>query len=192
MTDFRWPLPTADVWGQLPDGSELRLRSPVNSDIAGLVEHGQDAVSQRWTHIPDNYTRAHAVDFLRAVARAPGTMFWIIDDPDLPGDFGGTFEVRLVDRFAAAVELGYACAPHLRGRGIVTAAVRTVTEFLFDYGVHRIQIRANPANGASCRVALSAGYRREGTARDAELLHGEWNDLDTFSRLVTDPPPDAG
>lgn len=186
MTDFRWPLPTADVWGELPDGSELRLRSPVNSDIPGIVEHGRDPVSQRWTHMPENYTRAHAVDFLNAVARTPGTMFWIIDDPVRPGGFGGTFEVRLTDRFAATVELGYACAPHLRGRGVTTAAVRTVTEFLFDYGVHRIQIRANPENAASCRVALSAGYRREGRLRDAEYLHGRWHDLDIFSRLPTD------
>lgn len=186
MTGLPWPLPSADVVGDLPDGGTLRLRAPVDTDLDGLVISSRDAGSIEFNHLPEDYTREDATLFLRSMRYNPTAMLWIVDDPDTPGGFGGTLEVRLVDRAGAVVELGYTTAPHLRGRGLMTAVVRLITEFLFDYGVHRVQIRANPANTASCAVALSAGYRREGRLRDAEHLRGAWNDLDIFSRLVGD------
>ncbi|AGP30056.1 GNAT family N-acetyltransferase [Corynebacterium terpenotabidum] len=186
MTGFVWPLPSADVVGDLPDGGTLRLRAPVDADLDGLVVSGRDASSLRFTALPENYSRADAALFLRSMRHSPDMMLWIVDDPDNPGHFGGTLEVRLVNRPAATVELGYTTAPHLRGRGLMTAVVRLITEFLFDYGVHRVQITANPENVASCRVALGAGYRHEGTLREAECLRGVWNDLELFAQLDGD------
>jgi ribosomal-protein-alanine N-acetyltransferase len=185
-TPLSWPLPSADIVGALDDGTALRLRAPVKSDLRGLVVSSRHEDSRRFTHLEENYSRGDAEAFLRTMARSPVAMLWIVDDPDAPGEFGGTLEVRLVSREARCVELGYTTAPHLRGRGLMTAVVRMVTEFLFDYRVHRVQIKANPANRASCAVAVNAGFRHEGTARDAEMLHGRFNDLDTFARLATD------
>lgn len=190
MTDpdapLSWPLPSADIVGEFGDGTTLRLRAPVDSDLPGLVTSSRHADSRRFTHLEENYSRGDAEAFLRTMARSPTAMLWIVDDPDAPGQFGGTLEVRLVSREARCVELGYTTAPHLRGRGLMTAVVRTVTEFLFDYRVHRVQIKANPENAPSCAVAGNAGFFREGTARDAEMLRGRFNDLDTFARLATD------
>lgn len=181
-----WPLPSADIVGELPDGVGLRLRAPVNTDLPGIVRSSRHEVSRRFTHLPEDYSQRDAEDFLRLMARTPTVMLWIVDDPDAPGEFGGTLEVRLVSREARCVELGYTTAPHLRGRGLMTSVVRTVSEFLFDYRVHRVQIKANPENAASCAVALKAGFAFEGTSRDAELIRGRFNDLDTFARLATD------
>lgn len=181
-----WPLPSADIVGSLPDGSTLRMRAPVNTDLASMVFSSRDEASRRFTHLPENYTRQDAVDFIRAMAHSPAAMLWIVDDPYSPGEFGGTLEVRLVDRDARCVELGYTTAPHLRGRGVMTSVVRAASEFLFDYRVHRVQIRANPENVASCAVALRAGFIREGTMRHAEILRGSFNDLDVFAKLSTD------
>lgn len=186
MTGFAWPLPSTDVVGDLPDGGTLLLRAPVDADLEGLVASCRDAGSLKFTHLPENYSRQDAALFLRSMFHNPDAMLWIVDDPDHAWHFGGTLEVRLVNRSGAVVELGYTTAPHLRGRGLMTAVVSLITEFLFDYGVHRVQIKANPENVASCRVALGAGYLREGTLRDAEYLRGVWNDLDIFSRLEGD------
>lgn len=189
MTDnepMSWPLPSADIVGELQDGTPLRLRAPVNTDIQALVRSSRDEGSRRFTHLPDGYSRRDAEDFLRAMRMSPLAMLWIVDDPFTPGEFGGTLEVRLVDREARCVELGYTTAPHLRGRRVMTSVVRTVAEFLFDYRAHRVQIRANPENAASCAVARNAGFRHEGTARDAEILRGVFNDLDTFAKLPGD------
>ncbi|WP_130840898.1 GNAT family N-acetyltransferase [Corynebacterium neomassiliense] len=183
MTGFVWPLPSADVVGDLPGGAVLRLRAPVDTDLEGLVVSGRDAGSRRFTGFPENYTRRDAALFLRTMMHDPGAMLWIVDDPDRQGGFGGTVELRLVELNSATVELGYTTAPHLRGRGLMTASVRLICEYLFDYGVHRVQIRANPENLASCKVARNAGFRLEGTLRDAECLRGQWNDLCIFSRL---------
>lgn len=189
-TPLSWPLPSADIVGDIVggtgDGTALRLRAPVDSDLRGLVTSSRHEDSRRFTHLEEDYSRDDAAAFLRTMARSPVAMLWIVDDPDAPGGFGGTLEVRLVSREARCVELGYTTAPHLRGRGLMTAVVRLVTEFLFDYRVHRVQIKANPVNRASCAVAVNAGFRHEGTARDAEMLHGRFNDLDTFARLATD------
>lgn len=182
MSGMMWPTSTADIVGVLRDGAAVRLRLPVVDD---LVVSAQDARSRRFSHLPDNYSGQDAACFFRAMDEDPSVMLWIIDDPQRPGEYGGTMELRLVDA-AGVVELGYSTAPHLRGRGVMTAVVRLMTEFLFSNGAHRVQIRANPANEPSCAVAKSAGFHYEGTLRDAEFLHGKWNDFEIFSCLAKD------
>ena len=77
--------------------------------------------------------------------------------------------------------IGYWVDKNYANRGLVTEAVKRVTDFAYqELGLHRIEINVRPENGASCRVAEKAGYQFEGER--AEFLHidGAWRDHRTY------------
>ena len=53
-------------------------------------------------------------------------------------------------------------------------------------GAQRVQVVAHPLNEASQRVALRAGFTREGLLRNYELRKGSWEDRVVFSLVPTD------
>jgi RimJ/RimL family protein N-acetyltransferase len=83
-------------------------------------------------------------------------------------------------------EIGYVLAPAARGRGAATRAVSLLTGWGFDeLGLHRIELRIDPANEASARVAERSGYRLEGVHRST-YFEGLRSDVAVWSRLRHD------
>jgi RimJ/RimL family protein N-acetyltransferase len=74
----------------------------------------------------------------------------------------------------------------------MTAALRLVRDWAFDeLGVQRLEIGADVDNIGSQRVALSAGFRREGVARGWPAREGR-RDHVMLAMLPGDPRPAAG
>jgi RimJ/RimL family protein N-acetyltransferase len=70
------------------------------------------------------------------------------------------------DQAWAVADIGFWTAPHARGRGIMTGAVRIVARHAFDaFGVQRREWHANVGNLASRRVPEKTGFTIEGTLR---------------------------
>ena len=81
-------------------------------------------------------------------------------------------------------EIGYVIAPDARGRGIATRAVSLLTEWgLGTLGLRRIELRIDPRNTASCRVAERAGYTQEGILRSMAFKEGLRTDVAVWSRV---------
>ena len=77
-----------------------------------------------------------------------------------------------------------------RGRRLTTRAVATVASRAFaELGVFRLELGHRLNNPASGKVAMSAGFIREGTERQRLQYDGERFDVATYSRLKTDPTP---
>src|SRR5262249_39239390 len=87
-------------------------------------------------------------------------------------------------------EIGYWVAPWARRRGVATAATRVLSDWAFDHrAVERLELLAAKENVGSQRVALAAGFTREGVRRGASLgRDGLRKDLVAFVRLLGDPP----
>lgn len=84
-------------------------------------------------------------------------------------------------------ELGYMVAPHARGQGVATRAVRLLTTWCFEeLELMRLELRINPRNDASVQVAVANGYHLEGLLRSVHLKGEERNDVGLWSRLSTD------
>ena len=80
--------------------------------------------------------------------------------------------------------------PFARGRGIATDALKLLTRWAFDQlGLQRLQLKADPDNAASQRVAEKAGYQREGLLRSSFVVRGRRSDSVLYSRLPTDASP---
>ena len=84
-------------------------------------------------------------------------------------------------------EIGYVVAPAARGRGVAGRALVLLTDWAFaELGLERIELRIDPANEASARLARRAGYRLEGTLRNMYFKEGLRSDCGVWSRLATE------
>ncbi|MEW9551633.1 GNAT family N-acetyltransferase [Nonomuraea sp. NPDC050783] len=170
----------------------LVLRPPADSDVEAITRACEDPVTARFLPLlPSPYRPADArayVERARAKWEGGGAVFAITQD----GQYAGSVGVRPPDRWGVT-EIGYLVAPWERGKGVATAAVRAVTDWLFDQGVRRVELQAEVENVASLRVAYKAGFREEGRRREARRLRdGRSADVVTFGRLPGEavPPPE--
>jgi RimJ/RimL family protein N-acetyltransferase len=87
-----------------------------------------------------------------------------------------------------AANIGYWVAPWARGRGVATDAARALAGWALQQGFGRIELTTDPANVASQRVAVAAGFTHEGVRRAANrCADAVWRDTVVWSRLATDP-----
>lgn len=88
---------------------------------------------------------------------------------------------------AQAATLGYWVGAPFAGRGVMTAAVRTIAPHAFGpLGLHRLEAACLPSNAASIRVLEKVGFVREGLARRYLKIDGRWQDHVLFAHLDDD------
>ena len=164
--------------GELSD-STVTLRSYRTEDADDLVAACTDPSVLEWTRVPQHYTRDMALSW----CENPPEPSWVITVPttEHADRYMGQIDLRVhTDNY---VSLGYMSAPWARGRGLMTAAVRLVTDFAFDRGAQRIEICVHPDNAASRKVAEKAGFTFEGIRRNGEVLRGDVRDLAVYSAI---------
>ncbi|MBN1696150.1 MAG: GNAT family N-acetyltransferase [Spirochaetales bacterium] len=85
--------------------------------------------------------------------------------------------------YFSSYEIGYRLFEEKKRRkGIMTEAVKLLCGYLFSAkNVNRLEIRTHPDNIASQKVALKAGFTREGNARGAVLEKDTYIDMCQFS-----------
>lgn len=95
-----------------------------------------------------------------------------------------------IERCAGAgADAGYLLNPAYWGRGIATAAVKTLTDLAYSgTNLHRVQATIYSPNFASARVAKKSGYTREACLRDALSKNREIYDAPIYARLRRDLP----
>ncbi len=87
-----------------------------------------------------------------------------------------------------ALEIGYILLDKSkRGKGITTEAVNLFTDYLFKAKkITRLEIRCNPKNLGSKRVAEKAGYLFEGINRGFARIAGELLDIELYAMTIED------
>ena len=153
--------------------TELRARRCVvrefhADDAASLARHADNR--NVWLNLrdlfPHPYTEAHAAGYIAHVRKRPEVLSFAID---VGGAAVGSISLRRgedIERFTA--ELGYWLGEEFWGRGIVSEAIRDVTERGFAlHGLIRIFAVPFTRNVASCRVLEKNGYAREALMRQS-------------------------
>ncbi len=168
---------------------EVVLRAPRRDDADDITAACADPLVEHFIPVmPSPYTRADALAWIANADRYPDRLAFVIADPRTDRLLGGCalHHLLLADRCG---EVGYWVAPWARQRGVGKAATIALTDFGFRHGLGRIELLTRPDNVASQRVAIAAGYRREGLRRAAGVdRDGARYDLVAWSRLATDPP----
>jgi RimJ/RimL family protein N-acetyltransferase len=99
--------------------------------------------------------------------------------------FGGIVDL---DLDAGQGEIGYVVAREARGRGIARRALGLITGWaLDDLGLERVELRIDPENTASIRVAEGCAYIREGVLRSLHFKENLRADTVIYSLLRSDP-----
>lgn len=160
------------------------IRNWQKEDAASIVQHASNI--KIWINLrdafPHPYTMADAMAFLlRAMQKQPGLYLAIASDAEAIGSISLMAGID-VHRFTA--ELGYWLAEPFWGKGIMTAAVRALSEYAFaELGFQRIFAEPYTTNAASARVLDKAGFALEGIMRDSVFKDGRILDQYLYARV---------
>jgi RimJ/RimL family protein N-acetyltransferase len=121
---------------------------------------------------PHPYTHAHAEDWIRVASSSdPVTNFAIEVDRQAVGGIGLVLKDD-VNRISA--EIGYWLGEEYWGRGIVSEAVKALTDYAFGtFDIHRIYAGVFEWNRGSMNVLEKAGYQLEARMRKAVIKEGK-------------------
>lgn len=173
------------------ESERLLLRPYVLEDAQHMFDN--------WTSRPENVTYvtwpAHeSVDFTRQLLEEwvasydkPDFLHWVIAFKDQSDFVIGDISVIGMNPSAQSCELGYILSQDYWGQGLMTEALQTIIDFLFQkVNCNRISAIHATENPASGRVMEKAGMRYEGTFRQAVNLKGRLVDVSEYAILKED------
>jgi RimJ/RimL family protein N-acetyltransferase len=166
------------------DVGSFKLREWRSGDEPSLVRHANNR--KIWINLrdafPQPYTMEDAVHWVsRAGNDEPLTNFAIVVDGEAAGGIGIVLQS---DVFRRSAEIGYWLGEDYWGRGIVTQAVREVTEYAFSkFDLCRIYAGVFEWNPASMRVLEKCGYQLE--ARMKKAITKDGKTIDDFIFAIT-------
>jgi RimJ/RimL family protein N-acetyltransferase len=178
---------------KLPAADGLMLRPFRPEDADDVTEACDDPLTHRFlSALPDPYTRDDALWWINegipAGFATGGCTFAVVGGEDAGQRVLGSVGIFRVRPGSDVGEIGYWAAPWARGRGVTTAATRALTAHAFRTGLARLELHTAWENEGSQRVAIAAGYTREGVARGASRQpDGGRRDHIVWARLATDP-----
>jgi ribosomal-protein-alanine N-acetyltransferase len=156
----------------------FQVREWRRGDEESLARHANNPnvahnLRQRFPH---PYTLEDAKAWVtHAVSEDPATNFAIVVNGEAAGGIGFERQHDIAER---SLELGYWLGEAHWGRGIVTDAVRALSEHMFaNFDVCRIYATVFGENPASVRVLEKAGFTCEGRLRQAATKGGRTFDL---------------
>lgn len=170
------------------EGDGVRLRAITEGDVEELYRLFSDPGVTRHMSIPTLGSRDDAKRMLREIDahfRSHSLYQWGVVEPG--GPLCGTVTLAGLDAAHRRAEIGFALAPAVRGRGLMTRAVAAVLDFGYArMRLHRIEADVSPDNAASVRLLENLGFRREGLLRERWLVGGEKQDSLMLGLLAGD------
>ncbi len=106
------------------------------------------------------------------------------------GGFAGMAGYLYHDWRNLRTEIGYWLREDRQGHGIMTRAVRALTDFAFvNLGLNRVEVRAATDNRRSRAVPERLGFLQEGVLREAAWLNDRFIDLVVYAKVKNGMPP---
>ncbi|MER8264899.1 GNAT family N-acetyltransferase [Streptomyces griseus] len=170
-----------------PGGGGLVLRPWERADAAAFLSAYQDEETRRWhTHRPS--TEAEVREWFEGYRqdweREKGCHWAVARDG---GEVLGRMALRGLDFADGVANAAYWVLPAARGAGVASRALAVLSAWaLEDIGFHRLELDHSTRNHASCRVAAKAGYRLEGTRRNAAVHDDGRHDMHLHARVRGD------
>jgi RimJ/RimL family protein N-acetyltransferase len=153
----------------LTDGV-VTLRRWREADAQTIVDclDGDPEITRWLDRIPQPYMLGNALAYVRGEVPAAGEDTFAITDAATGSVLGSIGSSRPED---GVREVGYWLRADARGHGFAARGLALIVAWAFEQPeLARVQLRADPENLASCRVAERAGFTREGVLRQAH-----WN-----------------
>ena len=98
----------------------------------------------------------------------------------------GAIGIKIDQHRSYIGEIGYFVDEKYWGKGIATKAVLLLERIAFqELGIKRIEILMVKKNISSQKVAIKAGYKKEGIARRKVNLFGKYVDCYVYAKIAT-------
>ncbi len=99
----------------------------------------------------------------------------------------GRIGLYKIDNMNKIAEIGYWIAKDFESQGIVTKATNALLKYSFEtLQFNRIEIRCGYNNTKSQKIPERLNFSYEGLLSQAELLHGQFQDLKLYAMLRSD------
>lgn len=135
----------------------------------------------------DDEAHRRIVRWQAAQATGESAVFAIAVD-DVP--VGGV-ALQHIEHLHHTAQITYWLSEFTRGLGLASRATAAVAAYGFgELGLHRLELSHRVNHPKSRAVALAAGFVTEGIERSKVLDDGERFDVETYSRLASDPAPE--
>lgn len=96
----------------------------------------------------------------------------------------GTIDLHFIDNKNKRAEIGYWIHSSFGGLGIMTQAVKKITEIAFEeLQLNKVSIIVVVENIASNKVAKKSGYKLVATLEEEHYLYGKFRDINRYSLL---------
>ena len=170
----------------LGDGVTLRLLEECDAEALFALIDANRARLRQWLPWVDNEQSPDTTRrFLRSAQRQlednRGGQYVIVEHGQLAGVLGQ----HPIDWANRTANVGYWLGAAYEGCGLMTRACRALVTYAFrEQGLHRVEIRAAPANRRSRAIPERLGFRQEGILRDAEWLYDHYVDLVVYGMLA--------
>lgn len=134
--------------------------------------------------LPYPYTKEDARAFLASMRAAPEDevfAFAVVAEGKVVGSIAAFRKDNIHSRTA---EVGYYLAREYWNRGIMTAALGLLCEYVFSHSdILRLFAEPFADNYGSCRALEKAGFSCEGVLRKNAVKNGKTRDMKMYSRL---------
>ncbi|MFR9779704.1 GNAT family N-acetyltransferase [Micromonospora sp. MS34] len=168
----------------------LLLRPWEASDAPVFLAAYQDPEIRHWhTRQPrsEDEVRAWFDGYRRAWAQETGAS-WAVTRGG--GEVLGRIALGSMNLDDGVAGCAYWVLPAARKAGVSTRALAAVSDWaLGEAGFHRLHLDHSTRNHASCRVAVKAGFRLEGTKRSDAIHSDGRHDMHLHARIRGDEQP---
>jgi ribosomal-protein-serine acetyltransferase len=175
----------------LEGGRHLRpLEERDAEELHALIESNRSRLARWMAWAAEHETAEQTREFIRTtrrqIAENDGLQLALIAE----GRIAGMAGFHAIDWQNRATSLGYWLAEQEEGQGTMTNAVRALTEHAFgDWGLNRVEIRADVENTRSRAIPERLGFQHEGTLRQSYRVSGErYSDDAVYGMLAADWP----
>jgi RimJ/RimL family protein N-acetyltransferase len=158
--------------------ARLLVRPLGPGDAAAVRAARDDAAVRRWAPALGDGPTGPGAGFLGAVVDRAG--------PGAGGALVGAARLDPAGQPVATTRLELWIAAPARRRGLGAEVVAGLASWAFRQGTGRVELLVAAANEPGQRLALAAGFRREGLLRSAAVEGRTRADAVLFGRLVTD------
>jgi RimJ/RimL family protein N-acetyltransferase len=170
-------------------GNKVRLRSIERDDLPRFVEWFSDPEVRRHLllYLPFSLAQEERW-FENLLGRLERQTDVLLAIETADGVHIGNLGLHSIDWKNRSAELGIAIGEKAYwGQGYGTDAIRTLLGLAFrEMNLHRIFLRVDTDNARGIRCYEKAGFRREGTSRDAVFKEGAYHDQYVLSIMESE------
>ena len=167
------------------NGEGFVIRSWRTGDANDLSVNANNKKISKNMHeeFPHPYTLEDAKKYLAERIKEPKlrTSFAIVINNEVVGGIGIRLEEGINKKTA---DIGYWLAEKYWGKGIITKAIKLITNYGFDnLNLKRIEARVFPWNKGSQKALEKAGYVYEATLKKSAVKEGKTQDQLVYAKI---------